>query len=426
MRVKVPVALREASPAVRRLLVGNLLSSLGQGMVLPLLVIYLGQVRGLGTATAGLVLSTMAVVPLALVPIVGAIVDRVGPRPVLMFGMSVQAVGMFLLSMVHTAPQAFALAVFLAVGVSTSWAPQATLIGRLTSGAERQAVFGMNFALLNLGIGLGGIVSATIANVSEPSTFELLYRLNSLSFLLYLAVLIPMRGIGVGPASPEEIAEHVGPKGGYRYLMRDRALIRLVVVALIMLTFGYGSLEVGLPVLMTEHAGLEISNVAWVYVVNTVVIVLAQMLVIARIQGRSRSMLLGVVGVLWAVSWLATGIAALIGEGGAPVLALAVFAIGTAIFALGETLWSPVMPAIVNDLAPAELRGRYNSMQSVVWGASGALGPAVAGLLLGIGSAGLWIGLVVVGCLFAGLMGMRLRRVLTPVQDGRTLAPVEG
>ena len=426
MSVKVPAVLRDASPAVRRLLLGNLLSSLGQGMVLPLLVIYLGQVRDLGTSTAGLVLSTMALVPLALVPLVGAVVDRIGPRPVLMFGMSVQAVGMFLLSMVHTAPQAFALAAFLAIGQSSTWAPQSTLIGRLTTGAERQAVFGMNFALLNLGIGLGGVVSASIASISDPSTFELLYRLNSLSFLLYLVVLIPMRGIGVGPASPEEVAEHVGPKGGYRYLLRDRALIRLIVAALVMLTFGYGSLEVGLPILMTEHAGLDISNVAMVYVVNTVVIVLAQMFVIARIQGRSRSMLLGVVGALWAASWLATGIGALVGEHGAHLWALVIFAAGTGVFALGETLWSPVMPAIVNDLAPAELRGRYNSMQSVVWGAAGALGPAIAGMLLGIGSAGLWVGLVVVGCLVAGLMGMQLRRVLTPVQDGRILAPVQG
>ena len=424
--MKVSGVLRDIDPAVRRLLFGNLLSSLGQGMVLPLLVIYLGQVRGLGTSTAGLVLSTMALVPLALVPVVGAIVDRIGPRPVLMFGLAVQAVGMFLLSNVHTAPQAFALAAFLALGQSTTWAPHATLIGRLTTGAQRQAVFGMNFALLNLGIGLGGVVSATIANIDNPSSFELLYRLNALSFLLYLVVLIPMRGIGVGPASAEEIAEHVGPKGGYRHLLRDRALIRLIVVALVMLTFGYGSLEVGLPILMTEHAGLEISNVAMVYVVNTVVIVIAQMLVIARIQGRSRSLLLGVVGVLWAVSWLATGFGALVGEHGAHLWALVIFALGTAVFALGETLWSPVMPAIVNDLAPAELRGRYNSMQSVVWGASGALGPAFAGLMLGIGSAGLWVGLVVAGCLVAGLMGVQLRRVLTPVQDGRVLTPVEG
>ena len=32
------------------------------------------------------------------------------------------------------------------------------------------------------------------------------------------------------------------------------------------------------------------------------------------------------------------------------------------IFAFGETLMSPVMPAITNALATDELRGRYNAM----------------------------------------------------------------
>ena len=36
------------------------------------------------------------------------------------------------------------------------------------------------------------------------------------------------------------------------------------------------------------------------------------------------------------------------------------FAAANVAFALGETLVSPTLPAIVNDLAPDSLRGRYN------------------------------------------------------------------
>ncbi len=49
-------------------------------------------------------------------------------------------------------------------------------------------------------------------------------------------------------------------------------------------------------------------------------------------------------------------------------------------FALGETLWSPVAPALLNELAPEHLRGRYNSFQSLLWGVSGAIGPMITGL----------------------------------------------
>ncbi len=59
--------------------------------------------------------------------------------------------------------------------------------------------------------------------------------------------------------------------------------------------------------------------------------------------------------------------------------------LSTLVFALGETLSGPIVPSLVNDLAPDHLRGRYNAVQSLVWGVSGALGPAFAGLLLGAG-----------------------------------------
>jgi hypothetical protein len=52
------------------------------------------------------------------------------------------------------------------------------------------------------------------------------------------------------------------------------------------------------------------------------------------------------------------------------------------------------------------------------------LGPATAGLLLGAGLGDLWIAAVTVGCLLAGTLGLGLRSVLTPAQDGRQ--PVDG
>ena len=78
---------------------------------------------------------------------------------------------------------------------------------------------------------------------------------------------------------------------------------------------------------------------------------------------------------LWAVSWVMLGL-----SGALPVtFAVVAICLSTAVFALGETLSAPIMPSLVNDLAPAHLRGRYNAVQSITWGVSGALGPAIAG-----------------------------------------------
>ena len=67
-----------------------------------------------------------------------------------------------------------------------------------------------------------------------------------------------------------------------------------------------------------------------------------------------------------------------------------------------------------------ELRGRYNAMTSIIFGVSGIVGPITAGPLIGAGRAGLWVVVVVTGCLVASLLAIRLHGRLTPEQDGRS------
>jgi MFS family permease len=375
------------TPVIRRVLLGNALSAIGSGLTLPLLIVYLGQVRDLGTAVGGLVVAYTAVVQLLLLPLSGVAVDRFGPRPVLLTGLLVEAAGVALLGRVTTVTMAFGVASVVAAGAAFTWGPQSALLGRLTTAETRQRVFGIQFMLLNLGIGVGGIVAATVVDVTDPGTFETLYLLDAGTYLLYAAVLVTLRGVGVGPAPIEDGGPH---EGGYREVLADRRLLRLVLLGLVLMTFGYGSLEVGLPTIVTVVNGLDVSWVAIAFTVNTATIVLVQLVSLRVIAGRSRSRLLAVVATLWALSWL------VLGASGAlpPTLAIVAICLSTAVFGLGETLSAPIIPSLVNDLAPAHLRGRYNAVQSLTWGISGALGPAIAGLMLGAGltssSPGCW------------------------------------
>ena len=403
------------SPLVKRVLLGNALSAIGSGLTMPLLIVYLTQVRGLETTVAGLAVAYMAVLSLLILPVTGISVDRLGPRPVLIVGLVVEAAGVALLTQVTSVGSAFAVATVLAVGGSFVWSPQAALLGRLTTPETRQRVFGIQFMLLNLGIGIGGIVAAVVVDVAEPGSFTLLYLADAMTYLLYVAVLVTMPGVGVGPAPTEEGAPADG--GGYREVLRDRTLLRIVTLGLVLLTCGYGSLEVGLPVVITIVNGLSVSWVAVAFTVNTMTIVVMQMLVLRLIQGRSRSRMMALVAALWGLSWLILGITGVLPSS----LAIVGICLSTLVFAVGETLWSPIVPALINDLAPEHLRGRYNSVLSLVWGVSNALGPALAGVMLGAGLMGGWVAVVVGGCLVAGLLALRLRHHLTPALDGRSV-----
>ena len=89
------------------------------------------------------------------------------------------------------------------------------------------------------------------------------------------------------------------------------------------------------------------------------------------------------------------------------------------VFAIGESVWSPTVPALVNSIAPDHLRGRYNSAQSLTWSLGSMIAPLSAGLLIGSGRGVLWAALTAVGCAAAGLGAQRLRRQLSPAEDGR-------
>lgn len=401
--------------AARRLLTGTALSALGNGLVLPFLVVYLHDVRGMSTAVAGLVVAWQAVIGFAVAPLSGALVDRVGPRRVVVVSPLIMACGAAGYALVQVPWQAFATATVLAVGGAAMWPAVSTLMARIVPEEQRQRAFGLQFMLLNLGIGLGGLISGLAVDTSRPITFERLYLVDGLTFLLYGLIVSTLRDVG-GPLPTME--EH--EQGGYRDVLRDRAMLRLSAVALVLLASGYGALELGYPAFVTQVLHVAPRVVAFGFVANTLAIVLGQMFAIRLIQGRSRSRVLATVGVLWAVSWGVLGLAVPISTQ-AVVVTLVLAA--PVVFALGETIFQPVMPALVNELAPEHLRGRYNAMSSLVWNVAGVVGPAIAGLLLGAHLGGLWIAVVAGGCLVAGGAALRLRRTLTPAQDG--LLPAE-
>lgn len=405
-------------PQARRILLGNSLSAIGSGLTMPLLIVYLGEIRGLGLTIGGLVVAYMAVVSLVVFPVVGWASDRQGPKPVLMAGLLVEAVGVALLGAVASVPSAFLVGTIVALGSAMAWPAQSALLGRVTTQENRQRVFGIQFMLLNLGLGVGGIASALVVSETDPQTFVWLYLADASAYLAYFAVLLTLPGVGVGriAEAPLEAGGGSDPRrAGMREVLADRILRRVLVLAVVLLMSGYGALEVGIPVFITVINGFDVSWVGVSFAVNTFTIVAAQLLVLRLIKGRSRSYLMLAVALTWAMSWILMGSSLLAG----PTVALAFVLVASGVFALGETLWAPVAPSLVNDLAPEHLRGRYNSSMSLVWSLSSIIGPGIAGLMLGAGLEVAWILVLVAGCTAAAVMALGLRRVLSAQLDGR-------
>ncbi|MCM0673743.1 MFS transporter [Micromonospora phytophila] len=407
-------------PEARRILVGTLLSAVGRGLTLPFLFIYLTDVRGLTDTRAGLVIGWYGAVTLALSPLGGTLIDRFGARRVVLPCLLVEAVGTGSLALVDSTASAFFVITLVAVGSSAIWSGQNTILASLTDDGERQRVFGLNFALLNLGIGIGGLTSGAIIDTARPVTFQAVYLIDAVSYLMPALILLSLPRVGHRLAAAPRGDRP--PAGGYLTVLRDRPFRRLVIFGLVLTTCGYAQIEVGFAAYAVRVADVTPRVVAWALAGNTLMIVLCQLLVIRRIEGRSRTGALVAVGAVFAAAWLVLGAAGQIGTGNALVAALGVVACAT-IFGFGETMLAPVMPALTNALATDELRGRYNAMSSMIFGISGVIGPVTAGPLIGAADGRIWVAAVVSGCLVASLVALSLRRLLTPAQDGRIPTP---
>lgn len=300
------------------------------------------------------------------------------------------------------------------INFGVSWPAFNALIAAVVEGELRQKYFGVNFALVNLGIGVGGIVGGLYVDVAEPATFTTIYLADAVCALIPAALLLgPLRHVHGRAAQPDDPAAGAGAT--YRSILREPAVRWLTALTFVGVFVGYGQLEAGFPGFGRQVAEVSTTTIGVAFAVNTAVIVLLQFLVLARISGRRRTRAMLVMAAIWVVSWLLLGATGL-----APGSALAVTGVlaFTGVFALGETLLQPTVPAINNDLASDHTRGRYNAINAAAFQGGAIAGPAVAGVLLDHDLAAAYVALMVAGCLAIGVMALALERRIPAAVNG--------
>ena len=155
-----------------------------------------------------------------------------------------------------------------------------------------------------------------------------------------------------------------------------------------------------------NEASVSEKGIGLIFLVNTVVIVVLQLPIAKLLEGRRRMRALAFMTALWAEAWL------LVLAGGSwleATAAVGVFAVAAMVFGLGECFQGPTQGALVADLAPARLRGRYMALSTISWEIGFVIGPAAGGLILGLSPLALWP--IAAGvCVAAGAAALALER----------------
>ena len=391
---------------------------IGSGLVMPFNVVYLHEVRGFELARVGVLLALPALVGLLVVGPIGTLIDRIGPRFVVIGSLVVQIVAQVTLASATTELRAAVGCVLLGFSGGVIWPAIQTLIGTIIPSHLRQRYFGVSFTLLNLGIGIGGILGGLFVDVTRPETFVAIYLIDAATFLAPLAIFLgPLRHVERPPAvsADEVVGDGVVAQTGYRAVLRDRSLLLVLAIVFVASFVGYGQLNTGLPAFGREVGGISTQALGLAFAANTAVIVLLQLFVLQRIEGRRRTRMLVLMSGIWAVSFLALGATGLVPG---TIVAAVLFGLCAAIFGFGETFYQPTLPAMVNDLAPDHLRGRYNAVMSIAWQSASVVGPAVAGILIGHGWNVFYIAMLVAGCALVAWLALVAERRLPARVNG--------
>lgn len=365
----------------RLLLTGELFTALGVGLTQPYAVVLLHDVRGLSLAVATGIWGLGPLTTIGGNAVAGPLIDRRGGRFVMLAGLSMIIAGMLILAYGPGLVSAVGGVAVGGLGWSFTHPALGTRLAVLTPEQIRPRVYTIQYVFFNLGMAVGAAIGGLVVAKFPPAgadghtTMPLLWAAAACLSLVTVGLAV-LAGRQVAPGETDEQA----PRGGYRRAFTDVSFLRVIGIAALLSTVGYGIYN-AVPAVMAlaadDPAALSFASVA-----NCAVIVIGSPIAIRATERISaRVALLGAAG-LWAVAWaICIPTASGTGPGTRPILVIAAVLIGA-----GELLLAGALPTLVNALAPDELRGRYNALSNLSLTIGMAAGPILTSAAAATGS----------------------------------------
>lgn len=380
--------------------VGILLNAFGNGAANPFLLLYFHEVRGIPLAVAGLASAVAAATALAASLASGPLADRFVGRATLALGLVLSTAAFALYPLVREGWHAVALAVLGGGGVGTWLTGQSALLAALVSPEQRPLAFAQQRVFANVGLGLGGAVGGLLVTTTNPATFTTLFVLNAATFVAF--------GLFVSRVPESRRRSPGATVGSYRLALRDRPFVGLLVVNYVYVAAAIALLVGLFPVYAKQEAGLSEDAIGLLFLLNSLLIIGAQVRVASGQAGKRRMRAFAGMGVLFACAWMLVLAGGLSGGGR---VALAALTSAIVVFSLAECLYDSVQGPLTADLAPDGATGRYMGLNGFSWQLGFITGPAVGAVILGTAPHTLWV-VAAAACLVAAAAALRLEQRL--------------
>jgi MFS family permease len=360
--------------------------SLGNGLFLPLSLVYFVELTEAPLALVGVLLTIANAVTLPIPVWVGTLADRFGALPLVVGAQLLQAVGFLAYAWVTGPVGILVSSALVAVGVRFFWSAVFTAIADYVDGSTSTLSRDTWYALANgartAGLALGGLVTGIIVSDGRDATYRAVAYAAAACFAAAAVLITTFVRTGPGHEHPPL------KRSGYATLLRDRPFL-----ALIGLNSVYALTSMMLGVALPTVVLIGIEGPAWLTSVllagNAVLIALLSAPVVARLAGFRRTRGIVVAAALW-TAWCAS-LAVLVP--GQPGWVLPVLIGGTLLFTAAELVHAPVSMGLAAAAAPPAARGRYLATFQYSFTISSIIAPAFFATLFELHTAAPWIAL---------------------------------
>lgn len=347
------------------LLLGVLLTHLGNYLVLPMLPIMLKTDAKLSLTQIGTILASIAIAFQIGSVIGGFLADRIGRRFIIGLGAAITAAGIIGFGIFSGFNILLLMAIIVGLGNGLNAPSTKASIAAFASEENQTTAFSLRGIAANIGTGIAGLIIFFLITGSS----RIIFWLSGIIFLVFAIIswfFLPKK-CGDIPCPPST-------KGAYKKAFQNKPFLVFSLVTIFVWAI-YAQLALVLPIRATEVLP-DPRNVALVFTINSIIVIFTQNLITKKIINHVHPLTSLSLGVFF----VSLGISALFFT-----QTFIHLVICGAIFVIGEMLILPTVDSSIARLSKAEMISLFFAAANVVYGIGEAAGKSGGGILLEIG-----------------------------------------